>query len=72
MALSEEALALVASNLTAAHCAVGPRFNNLVAERTMANYVRAVFEAHKMALASGSVEHFNAAPPSQDEQPAAQ
>jgi hypothetical protein len=65
MAISDDTVAIVAAQLAAAHCAIGPKFTNMRSEREQAKYVWDAYDAYREALEKGGVDHFNPAPRSE-------
>lgn len=65
MALSEDAIAIVASNLTAAHCSASPSFTNEVPIEDIARQIAGIYESYLKHVRADTLDHIrNTAPPS--------
>ena len=64
MELSEEAIAIIASNLTAAHCAAATSFRNSVSHPNIGFHVANLFASYGKHVRSGEISHVkNSLPP---------
>ncbi len=64
MALSEDAIAIVASNLVAAHCSIGPKFTNETPDEEIADFVAGLFASYGKHIEAGTISHLkNSLPP---------